>query len=208
MCGLCVPDSDLVFNWLPTPGVGSRSRRSSVHIISLGHAPLERSAGIPTLERGNENHRFPRGEDHAFSLRHRRFSQNPRRRLFHVDRTDRIALLEETGSQLLFLRPRRFGKSLWLSTLENYYDLARADDFKRLFGGLKIGQNPTPLRNRYFILNLNFSVVDPKATRTPFALPLFHHLNIQIKATVARYGDWLGVGSTSNPTMALPPFNP
>ena len=42
-----------------------------------------------------------------------------------MDRSDRIALLEEAGSQLLFLRPRRFGKSLWLSTLENYYDLAR-----------------------------------------------------------------------------------
>ena len=70
---------------------------------------------------------------------------------FYVDRSDRIALLEEAGSQLLFLRPRRFGKSLWLSTLENYYDLARADDFERLFGGLKIGRNPTPLRNRYFI---------------------------------------------------------
>jgi hypothetical protein len=39
---------------------------------------------------------------------------------FHVDRTDRIPLLEEAGKQLLFLRPRRFGKSLWLSTLENY----------------------------------------------------------------------------------------
>ena len=63
---------------------------------------------------------------------------------FYVDRTDRIRLIEEAGKQLLFLRPRRFGKSLWLSTLENYYDLARADDFERLFGGLKIGQNPIP----------------------------------------------------------------
>ena len=58
---------------------------------------------------------------------------------FYVDRTDRIARLEEAGSQLLFLRPRRFGKSLWLSTLENYYDLARADDFDRLFGELVDG---------------------------------------------------------------------
>ena len=66
---------------------------------------------------------------------------------FYVDRTDRVPLLEEAGRQLLFLRPRRFGKSLWLSTLENYYDLARTDEFERLFGGLKIGRNPTPLRN-------------------------------------------------------------
>ena len=110
---------------------------------------------------------------------------------FYVDRTDRIPLIEEVGSQLLFLRPRRFGKSLWLSTLENYYDLARADDFERLFGGLKIGRNPTPRRNRYFILNLNFSVVDPHGDSDAVRASLFHHLNIQIKATVARYGDWL-----------------
>ena len=110
---------------------------------------------------------------------------------FYVDRTDRIPLIEEAGSQLLFLRPRRFGKSLWLSTLENYYDLARAADFDRLFGGLKIGQNPTPLHNRYFILKLNFSVVDPKGDEAAIRSSLFHHLNIQIKETVARYGDWL-----------------
>ena len=81
---------------------------------------------------------------------------------FYIDRTDRIPLIENIGDQLLFLRPRRFGKSLWLSTLENYYDLARADDFERLFGGLKIGQNPTPLHNRYFTMRWDFSVVDPK----------------------------------------------
>ncbi len=44
---------------------------------------------------------------------------------FYVDRTDRIRAIEEMGEQLLFLRPRRFGKSLWLSTLANYYDVAR-----------------------------------------------------------------------------------
>jgi hypothetical protein len=127
---------------------------------------------------------------------------------FYVDRSDRIALLEEAGSQLLFLRPRRFGKSLWLSTLENYYDLARADDFERLFGGLKIGQNPTPLRNRYFILNLNFSVVDPQGDSDAVRASLFHHLNIQIKAFDQRVMaiGW-GVGSTSK-TMACLPFNP
>jgi len=53
----------------------------------------------------------------------------------YIDRTDRISLMEETGKQILFLRPRRFGKSLWLSTLENYYDLARSDRFDEIFGG-------------------------------------------------------------------------
>ncbi|MCB2264072.1 MAG: AAA family ATPase, partial [Candidatus Thiosymbion ectosymbiont of Robbea hypermnestra] len=68
---------------------------------------------------------------------------------FYADRTDRMASLEGAGDHVLFLRPRRFGKSLVLSMLENYYDLARSDGFERLFGHLKIGQAPTPLRNRY-----------------------------------------------------------
>ncbi|MCI5122821.1 MAG: AAA family ATPase, partial [Candidatus Electrothrix sp. AUS4] len=60
---------------------------------------------------------------------------------FYADRTDLIPVLEETGDQLLFLRPRRFGKSLLLSMLENYYDLAKAESFAQLFGHLKIGKN-------------------------------------------------------------------
>jgi len=65
----------------------------------------------------------------------------------YIDRTDRIPSMEEIGKQVLFLRLRRFGKSLWLSTLENYYDLARSDRFYGIFGGLKIGRNPTPRHN-------------------------------------------------------------
>ncbi len=113
---------------------------------------------------------------------------------FYVDRTDRIPLIEAAGKQWLFLRPRRFGKSLWLSTLENYYDLARADDFARLFGGLKIGRNPTPLHNQYVVLKLNFSVIDPSGDYQAIRRSLFHHLNIRIKETVARYRD-AGLGS-------------
>ncbi|WP_035258661.1 AAA family ATPase, partial [Desulfatirhabdium butyrativorans] len=69
---------------------------------------------------------------------------------FYCDRTGCIPLLE-TGKYLLFIRPRRFGKSLLLSTLFNYYDIARADEFERLFGHLAIGKNPTPLHNSYLV---------------------------------------------------------
>lgn len=78
---------------------------------------------------------------------------------YYVDRTDRIPLLEETGDALLLLRPRRFGKSLLLSMLENYYDVAKAAEFERLFGKLAIGQNPTLLHNQYLIMRWDFSVV-------------------------------------------------
>jgi hypothetical protein len=77
---------------------------------------------------------------------------------FYVDKTRYIEKLERLGSEyLFFIRPRRFGKSLFLSMLENYYDRNKKDDFARLFGDLYIGKNPTERRNQYFILRLNFS---------------------------------------------------
>lgn len=79
----------------------------------------------------------------------------------YVDRTDRIAVMEDLGKSLLFLRPRRFGKSLWLSTLANYYDVRRADEHERLFGDLAVGKNPTPLAHQYFVLRWDFSEIDP-----------------------------------------------
>jgi hypothetical protein len=82
---------------------------------------------------------------------------------FYADRTNHIRLIEEAGEQLLFLRPRRFGKTLLLSMLENYYDVAKADEFERLFGHLAIGQNPTPKHNQYFVMTWDFSAVSPDA---------------------------------------------
>jgi len=79
----------------------------------------------------------------------------------YVDRTDRIAVVEDLGKSLLFLRPRRFGKSLWLSTLASYYDLRRAGEHERLFGDLAIGKTPTPLAHRYFVMRWDFSKIDP-----------------------------------------------
>jgi len=76
---------------------------------------------------------------------------------FYADRTGHIQLIENAGKHLLFLRPRRFGKSLLLSTLENYYDVAKAGEFEKLFGHLAIGKKTTPLHNRYFVLTWDFS---------------------------------------------------
>ncbi|MCP4653992.1 MAG: AAA family ATPase [bacterium] len=79
----------------------------------------------------------------------------------YVDRTDRIAVVEDLGKSLLFLRPRRFGKSLWLSALACYYDLALEGEHQVLFGDLAIGREPTPLAHRYFVLRWDFSEIDP-----------------------------------------------
>ena len=110
---------------------------------------------------------------------------------YYVDKTPHILRLIAEGKYYFLSRPRRFGKSLWLSTLENYYDLARADDFERLFGGLKIGRNPTPLHHRYFVLKLNFSVIDPSGDHQAIRRSLYDHVNTQLETVVARYAAWL-----------------
>ncbi|MCP4115828.1 MAG: AAA family ATPase, partial [Desulfobacteraceae bacterium] len=79
----------------------------------------------------------------------------------YIDRTAHIATFEELGRSILFVRPRRFGKSLWLQTLSAYYDLGRKDQHEELFGDLAAGREPSPLAHRFFILKWNFSVIDP-----------------------------------------------
>ena len=66
---------------------------------------------------------------------------------------------------MIFIRPRRFGKSLFLNMMRLYYDKAAAGDFDRLFGHLWIGQHPTPLRNRYQVLYLDFSQIGGNISR-------------------------------------------
>ena len=96
---------------------------------------------------------------------------------FYCDRTDRFPALEEAGKYLLFIRPRRFGKSLLLSVLRNYYDLAKEDRFKQLFGKLAVGKVPTKLKNRYFVLQWDFSCVDFTGTRNEIRRALHSHVN-------------------------------
>lgn len=76
----------------------------------------------------------------------------------YIDKTQYIEKLEEyTSDYLFFLRPRRFGKSLFTTMLSSYYDINEKDNFEKLFGSTYIGQNPTHERNSYYILNFNFS---------------------------------------------------
>ena len=103
-------------------------------------------------------------------------------RYHYVDRTDHIPLLEEAGKQLLFLRPRRFGKSLLLSMLENYYDLNKADRFDALFGELAIGKDPTVEHNQYFVLKWDFSEVSPTGDGEEIQRNLYDYLNDRIGA--------------------------
>ena len=78
---------------------------------------------------------------------------------FYVDHTAYIRELEQYRTPV-FLRPRRFGKTMWCSLLECYYDVSRKNDFGWLFGKTEIGRNPTKLANSFLILRLNFSTVE------------------------------------------------
>ena len=94
----------------------------------------------------------------------------------YVDRTAYIARMEEFGDALLFVRPRRFGKSLWLSTLANWYDLRTADQHPRLFGGLAAAADPTGTAHRYFVLNWNFSGLGLRPARSDEPAERLRHL--------------------------------
>ncbi len=79
----------------------------------------------------------------------------------YIDRTQYLEELERLSERhLIFLRPRRFGKSLFISILQYYYGIEHQDKFERLFGDYYIGQNPTPLKNSYLILKFNFSGIN------------------------------------------------
>lgn len=81
---------------------------------------------------------------------------------YYVDKTRYIAELEKYLVPV-FLRPRRFGKSLFCTTLDYYYDLNEAGRFESLFGDTWIGQHPTGRQNKYMVLHLDFSIVPPAA---------------------------------------------
>ncbi|MDM8525903.1 AAA family ATPase [Desulfococcaceae bacterium HSG8] len=121
---------------------------------------------------------------------------------FYCDRTDSIPLLEQ-GEYLLFLRPRRFGKTLLLSMLANYYDTAREDEFRELFGDLKIGENPTSLHNQYLILKWDFSCIDPFGTARDIRQALHDHINSRIRRFTAYYKDRLNMETDIDPYNAL-----
>ena len=78
---------------------------------------------------------------------------------YYVDKTMYLPLLENQPSNIIFIRPRRFGKSIFLSMLHAYYDCSKKEKFPTLFGDLWVGKHPTPLQGKYQVLHLDFSYV-------------------------------------------------
>lgn len=87
------------------------------------------------------------------------FEQVRRENLYYADKTEYIPKMENAGNFLFLIRPRRFGKSLFLSMLRYYYDVQEKDNFGNLFSGLWIEKNQTPLAGGFQVLYLDFSRV-------------------------------------------------
>ena len=94
------------------------------------------------------------------------FERVMKNNLLYIDKTMYIEKLEETPdlTKTFYLRPGRFGKSLFTSTLSYYYGIEYKDEFETLFGNLYIGKNPTPNKNKYYVLKFDFSGMDIDST--------------------------------------------
>ena len=90
------------------------------------------------------------------------FEEVRSKKRYYVDKTMYLPLLEETSDYLFLIRPRRFGKSVFVSMMQAYYDIAKADRFDTLFDGLWIKEHPTPLKNAFQVIYFDFSIVSAR----------------------------------------------
>ena len=110
--------------------------------------------------------------------------------LYYVDKTMYLPILEKESRNLFFIRPRRFGKSIFISMLHAYYDIRQKDSFDTLFGGLWVGKHPTPLHNRFQVLHLDFSQVGGNVERLEEKFDFY--LGVQLDGFVRDYGEYYG----------------
>ncbi|HSN97164.1 MAG TPA: AAA family ATPase, partial [Candidatus Nanopelagicales bacterium] len=118
------------------------------------------------------------------------FAEIRRRGFFYVDKTPFLPVLERDESgygYLIFLRPRRMGKSLFLSLLEHYYDIARAKEFDELFSGLWVHENPTPERGSYLVLTFDFSQVSVDGGLDSIREGFFEAAKGSVRTFLSRY---------------------
>ena len=107
---------------------------------------------------------------------------------YYVDKTKYIEMLENLAEKrIMLLRPRKFGKTLFTSTLENYYDILKKDKFEELYKDTYIGKHPTNLKNSYHILRFNFSGIDTSTVETTIN-GFKREVASSIKLFVERYG--------------------
>ena len=116
---------------------------------------------------------------------------------YYVDKTGYIPLMEETDHFMLFVRPRRFGKSLFVNMLSLYYDKFAEDKFDNVFGELDIAKNPTENKNRYLVLLLNFSGIKGK-TIEEIEKAFNDYCNIILRDFTRKYANYFDIDEQDN----------
>ena len=111
-----------------------------------------------------------------------------RENYIYVDKTMYIEKLENLSDRtIMFLRPRKFGKTLFTSTLECYYDVSKKEEFETLFANTYIGENPTKSKNSYHILRFNFSGISTNTIEETIN-GFKNKISASIKVFTERYG--------------------
>lgn len=141
--------------------------------------------------------RLPVGKADFASIRERDY--------YYVDKTMYLEKLEQIGDYLLFLRPRRFGKSLFSNMMQCYYDINASERFEKLFGGLYVGAHPTPFRNSYLILSYDFSNVSLHQDLIEVQFSFKNHCTSRVRQFLHDYEKLLPPGTASLALVADTP---
>ena len=116
------------------------------------------------------------------------YAQVKREGKYMVDKTMYLERMERAGNFLFLIRPRRFGKSLFLSMMESYYDIEAKDNFDLLFGDTYVGSHPTAERNEYQVLRLDFS--KPGGNKDTIEENVNGYLDLMYGDFVSRYAKY------------------
>ena len=140
--------------------------------------------------------KIPYGEADFKTLRYENY--------IYVYKTEYIKKLENY-KKAIYVRPRRFGKSLFTSMISYYYDIKEADNFEKLYKGLYIYDNPTENKNNYYILKFNFSGMNVSSNKTEKEIEEFFNESVYISCRefIKKYDLKMEFGLNKNATITL-----
>jgi hypothetical protein len=119
------------------------------------------------------------------------FNKFRKKNYYYVDKTRYIREIEKKGDYLFLIRPRRFGKSLFLGIMETYYDIDLKDRFDDFFSGTEIHRSPTAEKNSYLVFKLNFSLVNPNISLVEGSF--LNYIQASASGFVMKYGKLLDI---------------
>jgi hypothetical protein len=111
--------------------------------------------------------------------------------MYYIDKTKFIEIMELKNEYQFFIRPRRFGKSLFISMLQTYYDMKEKDNFNKYFGEFYIGRNKTKFASSYIILKLSFANVISNQGRERLTESFDNIVAMEVSKCLSKYSDIL-----------------